>query len=128
MGNIKMSSIFDSPINLNMSGKGHVYCRNNEITEDALDYIEDAILAYDKNQERIKELEDLSKEYFNESEDLRCEKEDLQERIKELEAKLAMHETKINCWSCGKSQSLHQHAENDGFCIRCDAEIELGLG
>ena len=51
-----------------------------------------------------------------------------QERIKELEAKLAQHETKINCWSCGKSQSLHQHAENDGFCIRCDAEIELGLG
>ncbi len=54
--------------------------------------------------------------------------DDNQARIKELEIKLAKHETKINCWSCGKTQSLHQHADNDGFCIRCDTEIELGLG
>ena len=52
----------------------------------------------------------------------------LKARVKELERKPSRHETTINCWFCGKSQSLHQHTENDGFCVRCDAVIELGLG
>nr|EHM1964814.1 DUF551 domain-containing protein [Escherichia coli] len=31
----------------------------------------------------------------------------------------------IICWSCKKTITLTQHAEADGFCPLCDAEIEL---
>jgi len=57
MNKIKMSDVFENAVDLRLSERGHIYCRYNEMTEEALEYTEDAINAYDANQERIKELE-----------------------------------------------------------------------
>lgn len=57
MTDIKMSDVFDNPLDLRLTEMGQVYCRFNLISDEALEYIEDATKAYDANQERIKELE-----------------------------------------------------------------------
>ena len=33
----------------------------------------------------------------------------------------------IECWSCAKKMSVHDHKSNDGFCAYCGAEIEIDL-
>ena len=33
----------------------------------------------------------------------------------------------IECWSCAKKMSVHDHKGNDGFCAYCGAEIEIDL-
>ena len=33
----------------------------------------------------------------------------------------------IECWSCGHTMTLEQRSTNDGHCIKCNAEIELGV-
>lgn len=32
----------------------------------------------------------------------------------------------LKCWSCDKKFTINQHASNDGFCVHCDAEVEVG--
>jgi len=41
------------------------------------------------------------------------------------EIKAGRRLSKIKCWSCDKEMSHSDRAENDGFCIHCNAEIEL---
>ena len=31
----------------------------------------------------------------------------------------------IECWACSNIMTLEERADNDGFCVHCDAEIEL---
>ena len=41
------------------------------------------------------------------------------------EIKAGRRLSKIKCWSCDKEMLHSDRAENDGFCIYCNAEIEL---
>lgn len=31
----------------------------------------------------------------------------------------------LKCWACDEGMAFYERSENDGFCIHCQAEIEL---
>ena len=40
--------------------------------------------------------------------------------------KVIDHDEQIKCWSCNKYMTKSQHSANDGFCIHCSNEVDLG--
>ena len=47
-------------------------------------------------------------------------------RIDDLRTAIAEHDSKIKCWSCDKYMTKSQRSANDGFCIHCSNEVDLG--
>ncbi len=47
-----------------------------------------------------------------------------QKKIDELKSQLDSFALLI-CWNCEGDMTKEQHSKNDGFCIHCNAEMEL---
>ena len=56
MSELKMSDVFDNPIEFELSDTGLVYCKYNQMSAEQLDYIESATLNHDRLVEENKEL------------------------------------------------------------------------
>ncbi|MFW2097791.1 hypothetical protein ACG9ZL_16435 [Acinetobacter sp. ULE_I057] len=46
--------------------------------------------------------------------------------LNDLRTAIAEHDEQIKCWSCNKYMTKSQHSANDGFCIHCGNEVDLG--
>lgn len=46
--------------------------------------------------------------------------------LKDIRTAIAEHDSKIKCWSCDKYMTKSQRSANDGFCIHCSNEVDLG--